>query len=134
MSARSETLTQLVADAAGRRGHGLTYDQLSTRSVDPATGYRPSRNLLNRIGTGQDIKINPALIGAIAAGLGLPLHRVQAAAARQYLGWQAVDPEVAGGGEGDEVIRVAQRQGVTAGDRPRVEEFVRQSRDDDRNQ
>ncbi|WNI15537.1 hypothetical protein [Actinacidiphila sp. ITFR-21] len=126
----AETLTQLVADAAGTRGSGLTYEQLSDRSADPETGYRPSRNLLHRIGTAQDVKMNPSLIRAVAAGLGLPLARVQAAAARQYLGWEAVDPGVSEGSD-DEVIRVARRTGVTPRDTRRVGEFVRKSREED---
>lgn len=128
----TETLTQLVATAAGTRGSGLTYDQLVERSVDEETGYRPSRNLLQRIGTGQAVKMNPPLVRAVAAGLGLPLGRVEAAAHRQFIGtYVAVDPGVGGGGDDDEVIRVARRGGVTPRDTGGVEEFVRRSRDDD---
>ena len=75
--------------------------------------------------------MNPALIHAIAAGLRLPTERVQAAAARQYLGWEVVDPGLSGGGDDDEVVRVAKRAGVTPSDGSRVEGFVRESRRDD---
>jgi hypothetical protein len=126
-----ETLTQLVYAVAGERGSGLTYAQLSERSVDPESGYRPSANLLNRIGRGEDVKINHKLIAAITAGLGLPAARVEAAAARQFIGYAAIDPGLGGGGEDDEVIRAARKGGTTPAQSPGVEEFVRRSRRDD---
>lgn len=127
----TETLAHLVYAVAGKRGEGLTYDQLRARTIDPETGYQPSSNTLNRIALGEDIKINAKLIRAVAAGLELPLERIQAAAARQYLGWEAVDPGLGGGGENDEVIRVATRSGVTPSDTTGVERFVRTSRAED---
>lgn len=126
-----ETLTQLIAEAAGTRGKGLTYDQLAERSVDPKTGYRPSANLLNRIGRGESVKLNPPLVAAITAGLGLPPARVQAAATRQFIGYAAIDPGLGGGGDDDEVIRAARRTDATRSDGRAVEEFVRRSREDD---
>lgn len=131
MGTRSaETLAQLIATAAGERGRGLTYSQLSERSIDPETGYKASANILNRIALGADVKINPRLVRAITAGLGLPPARVEAAAHRQFIGFAAVDPNLGGGGDDDEVIRVARRPGVTPPDDSGVEEFVRRSRRD----
>jgi hypothetical protein len=128
----AETLSQLVGERAGKRDSGLpTYEQLSERSVDPKTGYRPSANLLWKIGNGQEVKISEKLVGAIAAGLSLPLERVQLAAARQYLGWQVDDPFGTDPGDDDEVIRVAHRPGLTAGDMPLVDESIKKSRRDD---
>lgn len=126
----TETLTQLIYAAAGERGSGITYDELSKRSVDPESGYRPSANLLNRIGRGESVKLNPPLIAAITVGLGLPAARVEAAAARQFIGYAAIDPGLGGGGEDDEVIRAARRKGATASDDSGVEEFVSRSRRD----
>lgn len=126
-----ETLTQLIAEVAGTRGKGLTYEQLSERSIDPKTKYQPSANLLNRIGRGEPVKLNQPLIAAIVAGLGLPAARVEAAATRQFIGYAAIDPGLGGGGDDDEVIRVARRADGTASDGRRVEEFVRRSREDD---
>lgn len=94
MTTDAETLTSLVASAAGK-GQKLTYEQLAQRSVDPETGYRPSPNLVWRVGSGESIKVNPELVRALAAGLGLPLERVQAAAAYQFTGF--VTSELAGG-------------------------------------
>lgn len=103
-----ETLAQLVQD--GISG-GVTYAQLSRRSVDPDSGYRPSANLLWKIGTGRDVKINPPLVAAIAAGLSLSPVRVQAAAAYQFTGY-ATKPL----GQG----AVVQESGAEAGDAARA--------------
>ncbi|MET8297436.1 hypothetical protein ABZW02_25760 [Streptomyces sp. NPDC005180] len=94
MTADLETFADLVAAAAGT-GRPLTYEQLAKRSVDPETGYRPSANLVWRISSGADIKVNAQLVRAMAAGLELPLVRVQAAAAYQFTGF--VSSELGGG-------------------------------------
>ncbi|MEV4438200.1 hypothetical protein AB0K09_04145 [Streptomyces sp. NPDC049577] len=101
-----ETLTELVKERAGGEGK-LTFVALSERCVDPESDYKPSANLLWKIASGQDVKVNPELVRAIAAGTGQPLVRVQAAAAYQYTGYVVTEtdngvmvhrPEV---GEGD---------------------------------
>lgn len=90
-----ETLTRLVADCLD--GRGLTYRALEDRAVDPVTGYRAGKDTLWKIAHGRDIKVRPEVVRAVAAGLGLPLGRVQAAAAYQYTGHVAtpVGPGVA---------------------------------------
>jgi hypothetical protein len=88
MTTDAETLAGLVSEAAGD-GRPLTFEQLARRSVDPATGYRPSPNLVWRVARGLGVKMNPPLVGAIAAGLELPLERVQAAAAYEFTGYRA---------------------------------------------
>ncbi|MDX3067720.1 hypothetical protein PV518_37125 [Streptomyces sp. ND04-05B] len=136
MSTRdAETLADLVSQYAGKgpgRGAKITFEQLSDRSVDPESGYKPSANLLWRIAAGENIKINPKLVQAIAAGLeesGVPSTRVSAAAARQFLGWGAAqltesDDELAAG----EVVRVARAAGVTPDDMPAVRAFFQELR------
>jgi hypothetical protein len=94
MAKDAETLTSLVADRVGE-GRELTYRKFEERAIDPVSGYRPSRTVLWKVGNGQRVQIEPRLIRAIHAGLGLPLARVQAAAAFQYLGLSAT--AVAGG-------------------------------------
>mgnify|MGYP003576617477 CR=1 FL=1 len=79
------TLRELVAAHAGT-GRPLTFEALHQRAVDPATGYQPSANHLWRIATGQAVKVNPPLMAAIAAGLGLDQIVVHQAAAAEYLG------------------------------------------------
>ncbi|MYV64423.1 hypothetical protein GT043_00255 [Streptomyces sp. SID2131] len=83
-----ETLASLVSQAVGERGKaGPTFEQLAEKCVDPVTGYRPSANLLWRVARAKGVKVNPELVAAIAAGLELPLARVQAAAAYEFTGF-----------------------------------------------
>lgn len=79
-----ETLTQLVSEHVG---HGtITYRVFEDRAIDPETGYRPSKSTLWKVARGEPVKISPQIVRAIAAGLGLRLARVAAAAAYQYTG------------------------------------------------
>lgn len=121
----TETLAQLVSEQAGE-GKRYTFKQLANRSVDPESGYSPSPNLVWTIAGGKSVKMNPGLVRALAAGLGLPPQRVADAAHRQFLGWYSSEPsaEVTGteGGE-DVVYRVAAKAGVTAEQMPAVKAF-----------
>lgn len=85
---RPETLASLVASAVDHEG--VTFAQLSERSVDPQKGYRPSPNVLWKVARQKGVKVNPELVRAIAAGLRAPLGRVQAAAAYEFTGLAAV--------------------------------------------
>ncbi len=130
----TETLADLVSEQAGK-GKRYTFEQLSIRSVDPETHYKPSPNLLWKVASGQDVKLNPRLVRAIAAGLGLHPDRVADAAHRQFLGWYSADPGIAAeGDEGvDAVYRVAAAAGVTPEEMPAVREFfegLRKRRED----
>lgn len=129
----TETLADLINAKAGKRsGKALSFDDLSEASVDPESGYRPSGSMLWKIANYQGLKVNPDLVRAVAAGLELPLARVEAAAHRQFIGpYAAVDPGLGGGGADDEVIRAAKRAEATPGDGGGVEEFVRLSREED---
>lgn len=82
------TLAELVEREAGT-GRPLTFQQLHERCVDADTGYQPSANLLWRIAVGHEIKVNPPLVRAVAAGLGVDLRTAQLAAAKQYIGLEA---------------------------------------------
>lgn len=129
----TETLAQLVSERAGQRGSALpTFDQMSERSIDPVTGYRPSANLLWKIARAQSVKLTPELMRAIAAGFSLDLERVQEAAARQFLGWQVDDPFDTDPGDHDAVVRVAHAPGAKGEDMPATRRFVEEARDDDR--
>jgi hypothetical protein len=85
MTQEAETLQQLVADRVGP-GRRMTYRAFQAKAIDGGSGYQPSVDTLWKVGTGKPFKLTPELVGAIAAGLGLPLRRVQAAAAYQYTG------------------------------------------------
>ncbi|MBZ6258799.1 hypothetical protein KVH22_25120 [Streptomyces olivaceus] len=89
-----ETLEQLVADRVGT-GREMTWRQFEERAVDEESGHRPSRDTLWKVGHGKSVKIDRRVVGAIAAGLGLPPLRVQIAAAYQTTG--LVVSEVQGG-------------------------------------
>ncbi|MDX2696233.1 hypothetical protein [Streptomyces ipomoeae] len=110
----------------------MTFEELSDKSIDPESRYRPSANLLWRIAAGNDVKVNPPLVQAIAAGLadrGVELTRVRAAATRQAVGWDVGeltqrDGELAS----DEVIRVARAAGVTPEEMPAVRTFFEELR------
>lgn len=111
-----QTLTELVADHVGP-GRPLTYDRFEEQAVDDSTGYRPSRGVLWKIANGKKVHIDPPLVRAIAAGLGLPTRRVQDAAAFQFLGLAVTEardgvalttPE-AGAPDEDAVRRQAER-------------------------
>jgi uncharacterized protein YjlB len=132
MSTRdAETLAQLVSEQAGK-GKTYTFEQLANRSVDPETGYRPSPNLVWKIASGQDVKLNPPLVRAIAAGLGHHPKRVADAAHRQFLGWYAAEPptDVSAGDDDEEAVyRVAAAAGVTPAQMPAVQEFFEKLRE-----
>ncbi|AYD81638.1 helix-turn-helix DNA-binding domain protein [Streptomyces phage Kromp] len=89
-----ETLEQLVADRVGT-GREMTWRQFEERAVDEESGHKPSRDTLWKIGNGKPVKIDRRVVGAVAAGLGLPLRRVQIAATYQITG--LVVSEVEGG-------------------------------------
>ena len=94
MTQELETLTDLVAARVGR-GKPLTYRRFEELAVDPETGHRPSRDTLWKISHGKPIKVDPAIVRAVAEALSLPPERAQRAAAYQYVGLVAT--EVAGG-------------------------------------
>jgi len=121
----TETLAELMSERAGKRGSGLpTWEQVGARAVDPSTGYRPSPNLLWKVASGQDVKINPPLVRAIAAAFSLPLDRVQLAAARQFIGLEVDDPFDTPPGDDDTVVRVAHAPGKRAEDMPATRQFI----------
>jgi len=84
-----ETLTDLVMATLAPHGRD-TIDTLYERCTDPATGYQPSRTTVWKLSSyerAETVKINPKVVGAVAAGLGIPSVRVQAAAAYQFTGY-----------------------------------------------
>jgi hypothetical protein len=126
----AETLAQLVSEQAGK-GKTYTFEQLANRSVDPESGYKPSPNLVWTIASGKGVKLNPPLVRALAAGLGLHPQRVADAAHRQFLGWYSSGPPFQveeGGDDEDAVYRVATKAGVTPEQMPAVKAFWEQLR------
>lgn len=120
MAHEAETLTDLVAARVGPGGT-MTYRRFAELAVDPKSKRKPSQGVLWKIRHGERVMIDPEVVRAVAAALGLPEKRVQAAAAYQYTG--LVVTEVAGGmvlhdpgvkgdasGSGDEVRRQRGRE------------------------
>jgi len=86
---RLGALSQLIQDAIDR---GDTYGKMAARARDPESGETVSKGYLN------DIVIKPPAnppsankLGAIAAALGKPPERVRAAAAKQWLRYEATE-------------------------------------------
>lgn len=84
-TAARDALTRLMRKHVGV-GRALTLREFAERAVDPVTGTTISKSTVGNLVTGSSIKITPEILGAIAAGLGVPLRLVQAAAAEQYVG------------------------------------------------
>lgn len=118
-----ETLTQLVAGRVGGAGK-MSFDEFSERAVDPDSKTRPSRTTLWKVQQGKPIMVNPIVVGAIAAGLGLDPVRVSRAAARQYIGPAATDPWP-DEHHPDIGVAVARAEGMTGRDLPRTHRKVR---------
>ncbi|MGR6997617.1 hypothetical protein ACU686_05165 [Yinghuangia aomiensis] len=91
--AKEESLADLLNLVVGPDEGQMTWREFASRAVDPATGKREgSATGFFRIARGEAVKPTPALMRAIAAASGHDLHRVQAAAGRQFLGmhWNPV--------------------------------------------
>lgn len=123
MSDQADALTRLVQEHVGE-GRALTVRAFAERAVDPASGTRVSKSTAGNLVQGHQIKITPEVLGAIAAGLGLPLAEVQAAAMRQYVGIVVDDPFGIPAGEDDVVVRVAHDPEKSAEDMPTVRAFL----------
>lgn len=111
-------LADMVRDAADAQ----SYRQLADRAVDPRTGYRASHSTLWKIGHGEQVKISPQLVRAVAAAVGLPARDAQVAAAQQYIGLMAGDP--IGASTSEATVVMAHVPGLTAGDMPRVQDLL----------
>ncbi|WP_428956134.1 hypothetical protein [Streptomyces sp. cg35] len=92
-------LSQLIQEALDK---GDSYQRLADRAIDPDSGETVSKPYLQRI-----VKNPPAnpptphMMSAIAASLGKPFERIQAAVAKQWLLYEAT--ELAGY---DEEVRI----------------------------
>ncbi|MFR9796184.1 hypothetical protein ACL02U_09815 [Streptomyces sp. MS06] len=88
-------LTELVQQHVGTHtGPGkISVAAFTKKAKDPETGYQPSNGLVGKIVRGQSYGVTPELVGAIAAGLGLPRAVVAAAAHLQLIGYEEADLE-----------------------------------------
>ncbi len=127
MPDRSNALTHLVQEHVGD-GRELTIRAFADRAVDPVSGTSISKSTAGNLVQGHAIKVTPEVLGAIAAGLGVPLALVQLAAMRQYVGVVVDDPFDTDPGDDDTVVRVAHDPERTAEDMPTVRAFVERAR------
>jgi len=88
-----DALTELVQQHVGTHTgpDKMSVAAFCARAVDPDTGYRPSNGLVGKIVSGRSYKITPELVGAIAAGLGIPREVAAAAAHLQLIGYEATE-------------------------------------------
>lgn len=97
MAQRRDALTELVQQHVGTHTgpDKMSVAAFCAKAVDPDSTYRPSNGLIGKIVRGQSYTVTPQLIGAIAAGLGLPREIVGAAAHLQLIGYE--ESELKGG-------------------------------------
>lgn len=82
-------LSQLILDANDR---GLSYAKMSERAVDPETGTKLSKPYLQRLVTNPPANApSPAQLKAISNALHVSPRRVKAAAAAQWLEYEATE-------------------------------------------
>ncbi|POG47139.1 hypothetical protein BV881_12435 [Streptomyces sp. ZL-24] len=127
MPDHSDALTRLVQEHVGD-GRAITIRAFAQAAVDPKSGTTISKSTVGNLVRGHSIKITPEVLGAIAAGLGVPLVQVQLAAMRQYVGIVVDDPFGVDPGDDDTVVRVAHKADRDGSDMPTVRAFVEQSR------
>ncbi|WP_069743075.1 hypothetical protein [Streptomyces sp. EN23] len=127
MPDHSDALTRLVQEHVGD-GRALTIRAFAQAAVDPVSGTSISKSTAGNLVQGHSVKITPEVLGAIAAGLGVPLAQVQLAAMRQYVGVVVDDPFDADPGDDDTVVRVAHDPDRAAEDMPTVRAFVERPR------
>ncbi|MGP4084139.1 hypothetical protein [Streptomyces sp. KR55] len=95
MAQRRDALTELVQQHVGTHTgpEKMSVAAFCSKAIDPDTGYQPSNGLVGKIVRGQSYTIDPKLVGAIAAGLGLPREIVGAAAHLQLIGYEEAELE-----------------------------------------
>lgn len=85
----ADALSRLIQDANFR---GLSYQKMSDRAVDPESGTRLSKPYLQRLVAKPPANApSPAQMRALAAALRVPERRVKAAAAEQWLEYEATE-------------------------------------------
>lgn len=97
MAQQLDALTRLVRQHVGTHTgeHKMSVAAFCAKAVDPDSRYQPSNGLIGNIVAGKSYKVTPHLVGAIAAGLGLPREIVAAAAHLQLIGYE--ETELKGG-------------------------------------
>lgn len=79
------TLRDIVAAKVGK-DREITYAAFGKAAIDPDSGKKVSSQVAQSIVGGWAIKMDPGVLGAIAAAIGENPERVRRAAAREYTG------------------------------------------------
>ena len=89
MAQQRDALTELVQQHVGTHtgSEKMTVAAFQRKAVDEESGYQPSTGLIGKIIAGDSYTVTPKLVGAIAAGLGIPREIVGAAAHLQLIGY-----------------------------------------------
>lgn len=97
MAQQRDALTELVQRHVGTHtgSDKMSVAAFCKVAIDPDSGYQPSNGLIGKIVRGDSYTITPRLVGAIAAGLGLPREVAAAAAHLQLIGYE--ETELRGG-------------------------------------
>ncbi|MEU1494333.1 hypothetical protein ABZ456_29280 [Streptomyces sp. NPDC005776] len=127
MPDHNDALTRLVQEHVGD-GRALTIRAFAAQAIDPDTGTGLSKSTVGNLVQGHSIKVNPIVLRAIAAGLGVSEAVVQVAAMAQYIGVVVDDPFDTPPGDDDAVVRVAHDPNRAADDMPTVKAFVERAR------
>ena len=93
MAEQRDALTELVQQHVGTHTdpNKMSVAAFLEKAVDSDSSYRPSNGLVGKIVRGEGYKITPQLVGAVAAGLGLPRDIVAAAAHLQLIGYEETE-------------------------------------------
>lgn len=95
MAQQLDALTRLVQQHVGTHtgDHKISVAAFQAKAIDKDSGYQPSNGLLGKIVRGDSYKVTPQLVGAIAAGLGIPREVAAAAAHFQLIGYDETELE-----------------------------------------
>jgi hypothetical protein len=116
MAQQRDALTELVQQHVGTHTgpEKMTVAAFREKAVDPESRYQPSTGLIGKIVAGQTYSITPELVGAIAAGLGIPREVVGAAAHLQLIGY--TEKELEGDAPASLMLRLDARPGTPEGE------------------
>lgn len=112
MAQQRDALTELVQRHVGTHTgpQKMTVAAFHKKAVDEESGYQPSTGLIGKIVAGDSYTITPKLVGAIAAGLGIPREIVGAAAHLQLIGYS--ESELQEGAPATLMLRIGAEPGA----------------------
>ncbi len=112
MAHQRDALTELVQQHVGTHtgSEKMTVAAFQKKAIDEGSGYQPSTGLIGKIVQGESYRVTSELVGAIAAGLGIPREIVGAAAHFQLIGY--TEKELRGGPPAHLMLRIGAEPGA----------------------